>query len=283
MSMITVLKADQHVLEQPKSLSLAVEKLLLAFGGGDFFFQPGETVVFLLDLTLPAENERGVNFDIRLAYALAALARSKGMKDILFAFRPAPGFSGDMVLERSGYQGLLAVEGVRFVDLSQEENLLRTSQTALSQDSLPICRCILQADVILSLVKYRAAEGRLFGSALHSMEAVSPEAKGTEPQQQERTLVDLYDIIPPDLFLVDGLKGKEGFQPQQADFLLAAADAVAADAVLAAVGNIPVQTVESLCLAAQYGLGVGEPGAIALYGDDLAEIMKKEEGKKKKA
>jgi len=274
MSMMTVLKTDENMLAQPKNLSEALKKLLLAFGGEESFFMPEEKMVFLLDLTLPADQKEGVNFDIRLAYSLVDAARRHGVKDIIFAFRPEAGFDGDVVLEKSGYAALKVIPGVQFIDLSKEEMVKRSSLTALSADELPVYKPLLLADVIISLVKFRAAEGRLFGSALHHMAVVSSAVDGVEQEQRERMLVDLYDVISPDLFIVDGIRGKGGFQSHQSDCLMAAADAVAADAVLAALGGISIDTVGSLCLGAQYGLGMGDPSGISLYGDDLSEIMK---------
>ena len=99
-----------------------------------------------------------------------------------------------------------------------------------------------------------------------------------ELSARERELVDIYSIVSPDLFIVDGLKGSNGFQPQEGDCLLAASDAVALDAVLSTISGIRIEGVESLCLAAQYGLGQGEPGAISLLGDDLGQFIPKSGG-----
>ncbi|MDO4732404.1 MAG: DUF362 domain-containing protein [Bacillota bacterium] len=273
MSMITLLRAENRLRSDSQYSSQLLEKLLLAFGGSEFFFGTEEKLAFLLDLRLPAENERGVNFDIRLAYSLVRLYRRFRSDQIQFFFLPAEGFSAQQTLELSGYASLTALEKVQLVDLSQCSVLKRNSGPRLCGESTSLFAPLIQADVLISLVKYKSDQGRLFGSALCSLESCSP----IQPEEsfRDRHLVDLYSVIMPDLFIIDGLIGSGGFQPQAEDFLMAAADAVAGDAVLSALSGIPAQQQESLCLAAQYGLGIADPGGIALYGDDLSLLMKK--------
>ena len=57
------------------------------------------------------------------------------------------------------------------------------------------------------------------------------------------------------------------------DCIIAGSDAVALDTVLCAIAGIDAKTVESLVLAAQYGEGVNNPGDIAMFGDDLRDII----------
>ena len=272
MSMITLLRAEPRFRTDPAYTAQLLDKLMLAFGGSDFFFATGESVAFLLDLTLPADNAKGVNFDIRLTYGLLRLYRQLHGGPIPLYFRPAPGFTAAQVLQHSGYGALAALEDVTMTDLSTCPVVRRRCEPGLTGEEISVYQPLLQADVVVSLVKHKADQGRLFGSALHSLAAATPQE--LDEEHQDRLLVDLYSVVTPDLFLVDGTVGDGGFQPQTGDCLLGAADAVAADAVLAALSGIPVRRIDSLCLAAQYGLGVGDPGGIALYGDDLSTLMK---------
>lgn len=273
MSMITLLQAEERLRTEPKYASQLLEKLLLAFGGSKFFFDTDEKVAFLLDLSLPAENDRGVNFDIRLTYSLVSVYRRYRSDQLQFFFRPAAGFTAEQTLEMSGYKALSTLDNVVLTDLSECQTRSRRCGPCLTGESIDIYAPLVQADVLISLVKYKADQGQLFGSALHSLASCSPVE--AENEFRNRSLVDLYSVITPDLFIIDGLIGSGGFQPQAKDCLLAAADAVAADAVLAALAKIPAQQVDSLCLAAQYGLGIGDPSGIALYGDDMSQLMKK--------
>lgn len=271
MSMITLLQTEQRLREEPKYCSEQMEKLLLAFGGSDFFFNTDENLAFLLDLQLPAENDRGVNFDIRLAYSLVSIYRRYHNDQIRFYYRPVPGFTATQVLEGSGYKALAALENVQLIDLNTCPVLERRCGPCLTGESIPVYAPLAQADVVISLLKYKADQGQLFGSALGSLAVCGPEQAACP---EDRRLVDLYSVITPDLFLIDGLRGNGGFQPQPKDCLLAAADGVAADSVLAALASIPASQINALCLAAQYGLGNADPGSIAMYGDDPSQLLK---------
>jgi|GEM_PF-1630825 len=273
MSIITLLRAEHPVRQDEKAAGLLLRRLLLAFGGAEFFFRPGEAPLLLADLTLPAPNASGVNFDVRLAYAVYALAREHGVPRLTLAFRPAPGFAAALVLEKSGYGALAGLPGLELVDLSAVAAKRRPTDTALVRDHLDIAAPLLEADILVSLVKFKAAEGRLFGSGLHALQAAVTPDPGPDAPERERELVDIYSTVTPDLFIVDALKGEGGFQPQAQDCLVGAVDAVALDSVLAAMSQTALSSVDSLNLAAQYGLGVGEPGGIAMYGDDLGEII----------
>ena len=65
MSIITLLRAEHQIRHDEKEARLLLRRLLLAFGGAEFFFRPEEKPLLLLDLTLPAANGSGVNFDAR--------------------------------------------------------------------------------------------------------------------------------------------------------------------------------------------------------------------------
>lgn len=273
MAIISLLRSEAKVREQSREASKLLRRTLLPFGGGDFFFVPHERPLFLLDLTLPADNELGVNFDLRLAYAVYALARDHGLKEIRFGARAEEGFDFNEVLKKSGYDALAELSDVRFIDLSAAEHLTRPTDTGLLLDEAQICRPALEADIIVSLAKFKAGSGHLFGSALNNVAAAAALNPGFSFADKQRALVDVYSVVTPDLTIVDGLIGAGNFQPQPADFLLAAVDAAAADAVLAAIAGIDLEDVGYLQLAAQYGLGVGDPADIRLYGDDMGEIM----------
>ncbi|MEG1997103.1 MAG: hypothetical protein RR051_01530, partial [Clostridiales bacterium] len=88
-------------------------------------------------------------------------------------------------------------------------------------------------------------------------------------------LVDAWSIVCPDLFIVDGLRGSTGYQPQKEDCLLAATDPLALDTVLAVLSGINPGGVEYLCLGTQYALGHSHPGEIIISGDDLKELINK--------
>ena len=272
MSVISLLVTDEEIKQKPRDIGIMLRKLFLPFGGAEVYFDAGRTV-FLLDLLLPADNESGVNFDLRLAYALTELARGKDARPVSFAVRPEEGFDLEQVLRASGYDKLRQLENVDFIDLREAETVQLKTDTGLALDSAAVYRPLAEAGLVISLAKLKAAENSLFGSAMNNLALATPDLAGLDAEQRSRALTDVYSVLTPDLTLVDGWRGDAGFQQHRGDFIMAAADAVAADAVLAALSGLDLAEVDYLQLAAQYGLGEGDPGNIHLYGDDIGDLM----------
>lgn len=94
--------------------------------------------------------------------------------------------------------------------------------------------------------------------------------KAFAPDQIDRALVDLLTIqreIHPNLLVVaDGTLLAGG---READLILASTDPVAIDALVARMRGIDPLSIESIRLAHELGLGVGDPDKIEIVGDQL--------------
>ena len=77
------------------------------------------------------------------------------MTELTLAFRPAPGFTGAQVLEKSDYAAFAQLPGLRLVDLSRVETKRRATDTALLRDELDLAAPLVGADIIISLVKFK--------------------------------------------------------------------------------------------------------------------------------
>lgn len=273
MPMISLLKADKKLSSSAKAADLLMRRLLLPLGGGEFYFAPGERLAIIADVSLPADNETGANFDIRLTWALINIARDAGVADITVCLRPEAGFDLDTVLERTSYGKLSGIDGVKVLGLTESQTTPHRTDTRLVLEDAEVYDVLSTADVIVSLAKFKAAENQLFGSALANIAYAAKLDDSLNFAMKQRALVDIYSIVAPDLTIVDCLIGQSGFQNNQVDCIIAGSDAVALDTVLCAIAGIDAKTVESLVLAAQYGEGVNNPGDIAMFGDDLRDII----------
>lgn len=272
MPIVSLLKTEKMLPSTPKAANLLLRCLLLPLGGGEFYFCAGEKLAIIADVALPAGHETGANFDLRLAWALINIARDEGVNDITLCLRPE-GFDLDLVLERSGYGKLKAVEGLHIVGLGEAPATPRRTDTGLVLEQAEIYDVLSRADISISLAKFRTAEGKLFGGALNNAAYAARPLPDLSFAHRQRALVDIYSIFAPDLTIVDCLRGRSGFQNNRADCLLAGSDAVALDTVLAAIADIDPEDCEAAVLAGQYGVGVNNPLDITMYGDDLREIM----------
>ena len=273
MPMISLLKADKKLSSSAKAADLLMRRLLLPLGGGEFYFAPGERLAIIADVSLPADNETGANFDIRLTWALINIARDAGVADITVCLRPEAGFDLDTVLERTSYGKLSGIDGVKVLGLTESQTTPHRTDTRLVLEDAEVYDVLSTADVIVSLAKFKTAENQLFGSALANIAYAAKLDDSLNFAMKQRALVDIYSIVAPDLTIVDCLIGQSGFQNNQVDCIIAGSDAVALDTVLCAIAGIDAKTVESLVLAAQYGEGVNNPGDIAMFGDELRDII----------
>lgn len=277
MPMISLLKADKTLSSSAKAADLLMRRLLLPLGGGEFYFCPGERLAIIADVSLPADNETGANFDIRLTWALLKIARDAGVNDITVCLRPESGFDLETVLARTSYGKLAELDGIKICGLTAAQTTPHRTDTRLVLEDAEVYDVLSTADVIVSLAKFKTAEAKLFGSALANIAYAAKIDDSLSFELKQRALVDIYSIVAPDLTIVDCLIGQSGFQNNQADCLIAGSDAVALDTVLCAIAGIDASSVESLVLAAQYGEGVNNPSDIAMFGDDLREIIAIEE------
>lgn len=273
MPIISLLKADGELATSAKAADLLMRRLLLPLGGPAFYFCPGEKLTLFADVSLPADNELGANFDIRLLWALINIAREEGVSDITVCIRPEESFDLQTVLDKTSYGKLVGIEGVKVVGVSAANTTYRKSDSALVLEDVAVYNEISTADIIISLAKFKTAEDKLFGSALANMSYAAEMDDSLSFEMKQRALVDVYSIVAPDLTIIDCLIGQSGFQNNRKDCVLAGSDAVALDTVLSAIADIDAKTIESLLLATQYGYGISNPADITMCGDDLRGIM----------
>jgi uncharacterized protein (DUF362 family)/Pyruvate/2-oxoacid:ferredoxin oxidoreductase delta subunit len=92
-----------------------------------------------------------------------------------------------------------------------------------------------------------------------------------------RMLLDLYYFVKPTLNIVDGIIGMEGQGPGFGDprtigLVIAGADGVAVDRVIAEIVNVPIEQVPTLMIALQEGYGTARLEDIDVRGESIAEV-----------
>jgi Pyruvate/2-oxoacid:ferredoxin oxidoreductase delta subunit len=92
-----------------------------------------------------------------------------------------------------------------------------------------------------------------------------------------RMLLDLYYFVGPQLNIVDGIIAMEGQGPGFGDprplgLVIAGADGVAVDRVIAEILNVTVEQVPTLMVALQEGYGTARLEEIAVRGESIAEV-----------
>ena len=144
---------------------------------------------------------------------------------------------------------------------------------------LGISRAIIEADIVISLPKFKTHGLTIVSGAIKNSYGYIPGAMkanlhriaGNSVRFSEM-LVDVFRLKVPHLFIVDAIVGMEGNGPASTDLrqvnrILAADNGVALDATIARMMGINPKDLPFLKIAQQRGLGDFDASAIDIIGD----------------
>jgi len=172
--------------------------------------------------------------------------------------------------------GIRDVAGDRYVNLGASP--VKTPVESAFAERLAFSREVLECDVLVSLPKMKThvatgitgaiknTYGHLVGGEKTRLHR---EAQGIE--NFARAVVDVFQVRPPDLVVMDAVvamegQGPSGGRPRDVGRVLASTDAVALDAVMAAMMGLAPRSVPLLRVAEARGLGTADLEAIDLDG-----------------
>jgi uncharacterized protein (DUF362 family)/Pyruvate/2-oxoacid:ferredoxin oxidoreductase delta subunit len=146
-----------------------------------------------------------------------------------------------------------------------------------------VSRAVLQADLIISLPKFKTHGLTVMTGAIKNSYGILPgglkaqlhKAAGS-PERFHEAVVDVFRLRIPDLFIMDAVVGMEGNGPASPDLrtigrILASTNAVALDAVVARIMGLAPERLRFLDKARQLGLGDFDPKSIEIMGE-LPEV-----------
>ena len=156
-----------------------------------------------------------------------------------------------------------------------------SEKTDFNPDFAPtvgISRAVIQADVIISLPKFKTHGLTVMTGAIKNSYGILPgaqkarlhKAAGT-PERFHDMIVDVFRLRVPDLFIMDAVVGMEGNGPASPDLrdiglILASDNAVALDSVVARMMGLEPGRLRFLRKAKDNGLGDYDPDHIELIG-----------------
>ncbi|MBT8357189.1 MAG: DUF362 domain-containing protein [Desulfobacterales bacterium] len=149
-------------------------------------------------------------------------------------------------------------------------------------DFLPtvsLSRAILQADIIISLPKFKTHGLTVLTGAIKNSYGFLPGAQKSRlhrvagsPERFHEAIVNVFRLRVPDFFIVDAVVGMEGNGPASADLrniglILASSDAVALDSIIARMMGVDPDRLKFLNKAREIGLGDYDPDKIEIIGE----------------
>jgi uncharacterized protein (DUF362 family)/NAD-dependent dihydropyrimidine dehydrogenase PreA subunit len=145
--------------------------------------------------------------------------------------------------------------------------------------TVSVSRAVLDADVIISLPKFKTHGLTVMTGAIKNSYGILPGAQKAQlhkaagsPERFHEVVVEVFRLRVPDLFIVDAVVGMQGNGPASPDLravglILAADNAVALDAVIATMMGCDPGRLRFLRKAKEVGLGDYDLGSIEILGE----------------
>ncbi|MBM3307647.1 MAG: DUF362 domain-containing protein [Candidatus Eisenbacteria bacterium] len=260
----------------PERVGRAVAEAVELLGGMSRFVRPGERVLLKPNLLSAKAPERAITTHPEIVGAVAALVRAAGGVPSI-GDSPGGAIRGvERVWRNTGMLELSERMGVPLVCF--EASGSREVRGALR--SYMIARPALEADAVLNIAKMKTHVLTMYTGCVKNMFGVIPgflksrlHSAAPRPVPFARHIVDVHCLVRPRLNVLDAVvamegDGPSGGRPRQVGAILAGEDAVAVDAVAAAMMGLGEGSVPTLRVAAERGLGAAALADIEVVGAD---------------
>jgi uncharacterized protein (DUF362 family)/NAD-dependent dihydropyrimidine dehydrogenase PreA subunit len=258
---------------EPTAVAAALERLLAPLGGMAAFVRPGERVLLKPNMLAAKPPERAVTTHPALLRAVIVAVQAAGATVLV---GDSPGIGGQRrVAERSGMLAVIEETGAELVAFEETADVGGSGMFKRFQ----LARPYLEADRVINLPKLKTHEmmtmtcgvKNLFGAVVGTAKAGWHLKAGADRELFARMLLEIYQLRPPDLTIVDAVLAMEGDgpgsgDPRQVGLLLAGTNPVAVDVIAAEVAGIPKKLLYVERAAQRLGLAGADRSTITTAG-----------------
>jgi uncharacterized protein (DUF362 family)/Pyruvate/2-oxoacid:ferredoxin oxidoreductase delta subunit len=234
----------------------------------------GRSVLVKPNILGPFEVERAVTTHPAVVRAVVANLKRRGAR-VMVGDNPGMRGYGENILsaKRCGIYDACPEE---FVNMSERPLFVETYSRFTRQ--LLVSRQALEADLFLTLPKFKTHLVTTITGAVKNSFGLLVGGQKSEMHRLARSnrdfceaVVDVYQIRPPDLAIMDAVVGMQGMGPSSDDLrevgkLLACRNAVTLDAGMAMMMGADPQAVAVLRIAHERGLGEIRRGQVVVDG-----------------
>lgn len=173
--------------------------------------------------------------------------------------------------------GLMAAAGPYYRNIGHDARVVPFDGGLM--DTVSVSSAILDADVVISLPKFKTHGLTVLTGAIKNSYGILPGAQKAalhrlagNPERFHLVVVDVFRLRPPDFFIVDAVVGMEGNGPASPELrdigkILASDNAVALDATIARMMGLDPGRLRFLRAAREAGLGNFAEEAIEILGE----------------
>ena len=216
MHTVVIEKVDSY---SPALVQAGLLRLLEPLGGMATFVKPGERVLIKPNMLSAKPPEAAVTTHPELLRAVIGLVQQAGGIALV---GDSPGFGTlRSVAKRSGMLRVIEESGAELVEFGE----VRTVATGGAFKRFEIAAPYLAADRVINLPKLKTHEmmtltcgvKNLFGILVGAAKPAWHLQAGADRQLFARMLLELYQIRPPELTIVDAITAMEGDGPGSGD------------------------------------------------------------------
>lgn len=259
----------------PEAVKAGLRRLLEPLGGMEAFVRPGERVLIKPNMLSAKPPEAAVTTHPALLRVVIELVQAAGGVALV---GDSPGFGSlRSVARRSGMLAAVEATGAELVEFAATRAVASSGQFKRFE----VAAAYLDADKIINLPKLKTHEmmtltcgvKNLFGILVGAAKPAWHLQAGFDRNLFARVLLELYQLRPPDLTIVDAITAMEGNGPGSGDpchvgLLMAGVNAVAVDVIAAGIAGIPKPLLFVERQAEKLGLEGSDRNSIEVVGVD---------------
>lgn len=239
----------------------------------------GKTVLVKPNILTDNDPARCISTHPVVVEAMVRYLMKRGAR-VLIGDSPAV-HPGSFVGEKSGIKGVCERTGAEWVAFTKNPATIQ-----VAGKSLKIAAASLEADLIISLPKFKTHELMYFTGAIKNTLGLVPGLNKAKQHalHQDRVsfgkfLVDLNEAITPHFFLMDGIMGMEGPGPGngfpvKVGILAGSTNPVALDIIASGIAGYAHADIPTTQVALNKGLWLSSADEIDYQGPELSSIIK---------
>ncbi|MDR4508404.1 MAG: DUF362 domain-containing protein [Candidatus Brocadiaceae bacterium] len=283
MSTVSIVKCDNYELE---NVYQSIHKSLALINGIDHVVKPGMKVLLKINLLSSSQPpERAVNTHPAVVRALVRIFQDD------FGCEVSIGDSSGSVKNSSTFNAFritrindIAEEtGAKIVNFDKDKYIDVHNKDYEVIDTFRIAKTMRTADFIVSVPKLKTHGLTQYTGAIKNMLGSIPgngkkniHLIAPKPTVFAKALVDIYQMVPPHLVIMDAIVGMEGNgpnagQPKKAGLIVSSMDSVALDAVASTLIGFEPMAIPTIRFAHHRGLGIGELNTIRIAGETIQD------------
>ncbi len=268
----------------PKRVKDRIQKALSPLGGLNNFVDSGDTVLLKPNLLSPKPPESGIITHPSIVKSMIELLQDIGAEVIVG--ESSGGSSDDEVgtittraFKVSGLDEICKDAGVELVNFDNSDYEL-VDNPGETVDTIPLPKPVLEADLVIDLPKLKTHTLTMFTGAEKNLYGCVPGIKKREfhslypnPNSFSEVVVDILEIIKPELSIMDGVEILHGNGPgemgEKYDLgtIMASSDPVALDRVAEHYLGFGEGEVQISEIAGERGIGESSLENIRVIGD----------------